>query len=167
MQSIKKLFAYDSPCLTTGGVCANHKIYNPRYPRVITGTKYWINVYSFPSCESKRNEPPHDKTSKMAVRPAKTQISLGIRPVWSESSMSAWRKLGSLATHWAHSDAKTRIRLGGCPGWSESSLGAQSFCWFCHDAAQICTYTCTNIYSLFMRPNFHTHAHARAAVFRC
>ena len=37
------------------------------------------------------------------VRPAKTQISLGIRPVWSESSLSAWRKLGSLATHWAHS----------------------------------------------------------------
>ena len=32
------------------------------------------------------------------VRPAKTQISLGFRPVWSESSLSAWRKLGSLAT---------------------------------------------------------------------
>ena len=29
----------------------------------------------------------------------KTQISLGIRPVWSESSLSAWRQLGSLATH--------------------------------------------------------------------
>ena len=29
------------------------------------------------------------------------------------------------------------IRLGGCPGWSESSLGAQSFCWFCHEAAQM------------------------------
>ena len=40
----------------------------------------------------------------MSVRPAKTQISLGIRPVWSESSLSAWRKLGSLATHWAHSE---------------------------------------------------------------
>ena len=32
--------------------------------------------------------------------------------------------------------AKTLIRLGGCPGCSESSLGAQSFCWFCHVAAQ-------------------------------
>ena len=40
----------------------------------------------------------------MIVRPATTQISLGIRPVWSESSLSAWRKLGSLATHWAHSE---------------------------------------------------------------
>ena len=35
------------------------------------------------------NEPWHDKTNKMSVRPAKTQISLGIRPVWSESSLSA------------------------------------------------------------------------------
>ena len=50
------------------------------------------------------NEPPHDKTNKMNVCPAKTQISLGIRPAWSESSLSAWRKLGSLATHWAHSE---------------------------------------------------------------
>ena len=33
--------------------------------------------------------------------------------------------------------AKTLIRLGGCPGWSESSLGAQSFCWFCHEAAHL------------------------------
>ena len=33
--------------------------------------------------------------------------------------------------------AKTLIRLGGCPGLSESSLGAQSFCWFCHEAAHI------------------------------
>ena len=40
----------------------------------------------------------------MSARPAKTQISLGIRPVWSESSLSARRKLGSLATPWAHSE---------------------------------------------------------------
>ena len=26
-------------------------------------------------------EPPHDKTNNVAVRPAKTQVSLGIRPV--------------------------------------------------------------------------------------
>ena len=40
------------------------------------------------------------KPTKWHVRPAKTQISLGIRPVWSESSLSR------------------------CPGWSESSLSA-------------------------------------------
>ena len=44
------------------------------------------------------------KPTKWNVRPAKTPISLGIRPVWSESSLSAWRNLGSLATHWAHSE---------------------------------------------------------------
>ena len=31
-------------------------------------------------------EPPHDKTNKMTVRQAKTPISLGIRPVLSESA---------------------------------------------------------------------------------
>ena len=34
-------------------------------------------------------EPRHDKTNKVSVRPAKTQISLGIHPVWSESSLCA------------------------------------------------------------------------------
>ena len=58
------------------------------------------------------NELPCDKTYEMShlvtkptkwhVRQAKTQISLAIRPVWSESLLSAWRKR-SLATHWAHS----------------------------------------------------------------
>ena len=71
----------------------------------------------------------------MSVRPAKTQTSLGIRTVWSESSLSAWRKFGPLATVPTESTAKTLIRLGGCPGWSESSLGAHSLCWFCHVAA--------------------------------
>ena len=34
-------------------------------------------------------KPRHDKNNKMGVRPAKTQISLGMRPVWSESSLCA------------------------------------------------------------------------------
>ena len=37
------------------------------------------------------DEPPHDKTHKMTVRPATIQISLGIRPVWSKSSLCAQR----------------------------------------------------------------------------
>ena len=44
------------------------------------------------------------QNNNVAMRPARSQITLGIRPVWSESSLSAWRKLGSLATHWAHSE---------------------------------------------------------------
>ena len=49
-------------------------------------------------------EPPRDKTNRIVVHPAKTQISLGIRPVWLELSLFAWRKLGSIATHWAYSE---------------------------------------------------------------
>ena len=41
-----------------------------------------------PDCyENFWNEPPRDKTTNVDVRPAKTQISLGICPVWSESSL--------------------------------------------------------------------------------
>ena len=53
--------------------------------------------------EISKFEPRQNKTNKVRVRPAKTRISLGIRPVWSESSLSAWRNLGPLAIHWAHS----------------------------------------------------------------
>ena len=42
------------------------------------------------------------KPTKWYVRPAKTQISLDIHLVWSESSLSIWKKLGSLATQGAH-----------------------------------------------------------------
>ena len=41
------------------------------------------------------------KPTKWPLHPAKTQISLCIHPVWSESSLSAWRNIGSSATHWA------------------------------------------------------------------
>ena len=64
------------------------------------------------------------KHTKWHVCPSKTQTSLGIRPVWSEFSLSAWRKLGSLT--FFERTMKDLIRLGGCPGWSESSLDAQS-----------------------------------------
>ena len=70
----------------------------------------FLSKVSATSSSKCRYEPTHDKTNSM---PAKTQIilgvrpvwsdSLGIRPVWSESLLSAWRKLGSLATHWVHS----------------------------------------------------------------
>ena len=50
-----------------------------------------------------------------------------------QSSLSAWRKLGSLATHLVHSVDSDQ--MGGCPGWSESLLGTHPFCWFCHALA--------------------------------
>ena len=48
---------------------------------------------------------------KMTMRPAKTQISLGICPVWLESSLPAWRKLGSLATHLAQNKDSDQTEL--------------------------------------------------------
>ena len=65
------------------------------------------------------NEPPHDKTNNVAVRPAKTQISLGIRPVirvfavrmkkaWVLSyPLSARRRLWS---DWADAQANLSLR---------------------------------------------------------
>ena len=43
-----------------------------------------VNAEEGPVCfkwEGSENEPRHDKTNKVTVRPAKTQISLGIPPV--------------------------------------------------------------------------------------
>ena len=67
-----------------------------------------VKVYNY--CTSKGNDDSPNmsrivtKPTKWHVHPAKTRVNLGIRPVRSESSLSAWRKLGSLATHWAQSE---------------------------------------------------------------
>ena len=95
---------------------------------LITGPGEWLSFRRF--------------TSKLSwswswswwhVRPAKTQISLGICPVWSESLLSAWRKLGSLATHWAHSEDSDQTvwmhRLIWDFAWRTS------LCWFCRVVA--------------------------------
>ena len=55
------------------------------------------------------------KPTKWSVRPSKTQISMGIRPVWLGSSLSAWIKpqVESLATHWAPCEDSDQT------GWSD------------------------------------------------
>ena len=59
-------------------------------------------------------EPRHDRTNKMTVRPAKTQISLGIRPIWSVFAVrmkKAWvlsyplSALQRLWSDWANAQA--------------------------------------------------------------
>ena len=53
-----------------------------------------MNDFKFSEKRGKKSnsyEPPRDKTNKVSMRPAKTQISLCIRPVWSESSMCPQR----------------------------------------------------------------------------
>ena len=84
--------------------------------------------------QRKRTEPPHDKTNKLTVHRAKTQISLGIRPVWSETSLCAqWvAKDPSFLyadskdwSDWADAQADPSLRWAHMP-----------FCW-CHETAQM------------------------------
>ena len=70
-------------------------------------------------------DPPHDKINNMACAPSEDRSTMA----------SAWRKLGSLATHWVYSkdwsywaDAQTDLSLR----WAH-----MPFCWFCHVAAQL------------------------------
>ena len=86
---------------------------------IITLTNTFIPLLSYQYLSRLMTKP-----TKWHVCSAKIQISLGVRPVWSESSLSTWRKLGSSAT--IKHIAKTLIRLGECPGWSESLLGADA-----------------------------------------
>ena len=78
-------------------------------------------------------ELPHDKTNKITVRPAKSQISLGICPVWSESS---------LCTQWVAKDPSfLQADSEDWSDWADAQADLSlwwvhmSFYWFCHEAA--------------------------------
>ena len=64
-----------------------------------------------------------------------------LRSAWAsaqsdQSSLSAWRKLWSLATHWAHSeDSDQTGRMSRLIG--VFAPAHMPFCWFCHEAAQM------------------------------
>ena len=80
-------------------------------------------------------EPPHDKTNKMHVRPTKTQISLGIRPIWSESSLCAqWVAKDS---SFLYADSEDSHQTGRMPRLTWVFAGRTPVCWVCHVAAQI------------------------------
>ena len=75
------------------------------------------------------------KTNKMTVRPAKTQINLGICPVWSESWLcTQWVAKDPSFLHadsedwsdWADAHADLSLRWAHIP-----------VCWFCHETAHI------------------------------
>ena len=72
------------------------------------------------------------KTTKWPVRPAKTQISLGIHPVWSVFAMPAWVA------------KEPRFLHGNSKDWSDYAQADlslrwvhKSFCWLCHAATQM------------------------------
>ena len=69
----KRVLVYRMPIISVFKVDEKAMIRN-RYNQI------YILFHSLQN-PSKRFEPPHDKTNKMAVRPAKTQISRSIRPV--------------------------------------------------------------------------------------
>ena len=79
---------------------------------------YWYSMSRSPT-----------KPTKWPVRQVKHQIIQSIDPVWSESSLSAWRNLGSLAIHWVHSeDWSDRVNA---QADLSIHLVHMSFCWFC------------------------------------
>ena len=65
------------------------------------------------------NEPQHDKTNKMTVRPVKTQISLGIHTVWSESSLCSIRIAKDQSV--LHADSKN------WSDWADAQAGRSHF----------------------------------------
>ena len=85
------------------------------------------------------------KPTKSPVLPAKSQISLGICPVWSQSSVFAWRSFGSLATHKKHSKVYDQTaHLPRLDTQADLSLccAHMSFCWVCHTLANLCRWHC-------------------------
>ena len=71
----------------------------------------------------------------MSVRPAKTQISLGIRPAWSESSLCA--QWVAKDPSFLHADSKESDQTGRMPRLIWVFAGLHSFCLFCHVAAHL------------------------------
>ena len=66
------------------------------------------------------------KPKKWSVCPAKTQISLGIHPVWSESLLCA---------HWVAKDPRF------LHADNEDSDQTGRFCWFCHEETHVTLHT--------------------------
>ena len=81
---------------------------------MIAVCKYIFNYFVLPLVTYRNiNEARHDTPNKVSVGPAKTQISLGIRPVWSASS---------LCTQWVakdpsflHADSEDSDQTGRMP----------------------------------------------------
>ena len=82
-----------------------------------------------------KNELPHDKTNKMTVCQAKTQISLGIRQVWSESLLCAQWLAKDLS--FLHADSELWSDCADAQADLSLRWAHMPFCWFCLEAAQI------------------------------
>ena len=77
---------------------------------------YWTIVSTichFAQSLACTSEPGHNKTNKMSVRPVKTQISLDICPVWSESSLCIQWVAKDLS--FLHADSEDSDQTGWMP----------------------------------------------------
>ena len=95
----------------------------------------WRTKIELFKSEQTLHEPPRDKINKITVRPAKTQISLGVRPVWSVfavCSLGSYRPMLSscgqrrLRSDWTDAQADLSLRWRHIP-----------FCWFCQEVAHM------------------------------
>ena len=93
----------------------------------------WIAPHDVAPCKQYLNH-RMTKPTKWHVGPAKTQISPGICPVRSESSLSTWRKAWVLSYPLS---TKRRLWLDWADAQADLSLrwAHMPFCWFCHEAA--------------------------------
>ena len=72
---------------------------------------------------------------------AKTQISMGIRPVWSESSLCAQRVAKD--PRLLRADIEDSDQTGRMHSLIWVFAGSHMpFCWFCHEAAQVSKTSC-------------------------
>ena len=87
-------------------------------------------------------EPPHDKTNKMTCAPSEDSdqpghqpslISLGINPVWSESSLYDQNVAKDLS--FLHADSENSDQTGRMLRLIWVFAGRTSFWWFCHAQA--------------------------------
>ena len=86
-------------------------------------------------CMLKQFEPEHDKINKMTCAPSKTPISLGTRPVLSESSMCALM-VAKVPTV-LHRDCEDWLY---CADGQADRWAIISFCWFWFGRAAAATY---------------------------
>ena len=67
-----------------------------------------LNCKCYPKHRTCKNhstfEPPHNKTNKMTCAPSEDTDQPRHPPSLIRSLLSAWGSIGSLATHWAHSE---------------------------------------------------------------
>ena len=99
-------------------------------PQAATNFKHpdWILPWKFIWAKTWQNQQSDCAPSEDSEQPGHSPSLIG-------SSLSAWRKLGSLATHWAHS--KGSDQTGRMPRLIRVFAGQQALCWFCHVAAHL------------------------------